>query len=31
VRFYANLPGLGIILDKRFKIANFMYEGKLEF
>jgi hypothetical protein len=31
VRFYANLPGLGIILDKRFKISNFMYDGKLEF
>ncbi len=31
VRFYADLPGLGIILDKRFKISNFMYEGILEF
>jgi hypothetical protein len=31
VRFYANLPGVGVILDKRFKIANFMYEGTLEF
>lgn len=31
VRFYADLPVLGIILDKRFKISNFMYQGKLEF
>jgi hypothetical protein len=31
VRFYANLPVIGIILDKRFKISNFMYGGNLEF
>ncbi len=31
VRFYADLPVIGIILDKRFKISNFVYEGKLEF
>jgi hypothetical protein len=31
VRFYSDLPVIGIILDKRFKISNFMYDGRLEF
>ncbi len=31
VRFYAALPGIGVTLDKRFKIAGFMYEGTMEF